>query len=65
MSGGTWDGYTDYGPGEPLPREVARLFPPATTTAATGHQQQEKTSVVYPGEGQGKRKRKPKPAAAS
>jgi hypothetical protein len=33
--------------------------------AAPGHQQQPKTTQMYPGEQQGKKKKQPKPAAGS
>jgi hypothetical protein len=57
---GAWDGYSDYGPGEPLPPDVAKLFP-STTAAAPGHQAQPSSMTPQQGDG-GKRKKKQQPS---
>lgn len=68
MSATEWDGYTSPklpADDRPVSAEYAALWPSGTpgVSAAGEHQQQPKTTVMYPGEEQGKkRKRKPKPA---
>jgi hypothetical protein len=58
----TWDGYTGHDDGKPLAPEFARLFPPSTSAAAPGHQEQPKRTIIeQPPSKTGKRKRKPVP----
>jgi hypothetical protein len=66
MSGAaTWDGYAARDDGKPLDPKMAALFPPGTSAAAPGHQEQPKRTVVEePPSKTGKRRRKPVPGSS-